>query len=182
MKRKLLIIALCMVLLTMSVAGSLAYFSEKSEIVHNIITTGSVEIEINETDENGDPFEDVEGAMPGGSYGKVVTVKNTGAGAAHVRMLVSTSVTMADGTQGDVSLITLDINTTDWELKDGYYYYKSALAPGEETVPLFTEVSISGDMDNDYQNCRISVDVSAQAVQSANNGESALTAKGWPEA
>ena len=182
MKRKLLIIALCMVLVTMSVAGSLAYFSEKSEIVHNIITTGSVEIEINETDENGDPFEDVEGAMPGGSYGKVVTVKNTGAGAAYVRMLVSTSVTMADGTQGDVSLISLDINTADWELKDGFYYYKSALAPGEETAPLFTEVSISGDMDNDYQSSTINVDVSAQAVQSANNGDSALTAKGWPEA
>lgn len=180
MKRKLLIIALCMVLLTVSVAGSLAYFSEKSEIVHNIIATGSVEIEINETDENGDPFENVEGAMPGASYGKVVTVKNTGSGAAYVRVEVDSGITKSDRSQGDVSLITLDINTTDWELKDGYYYYKSALAPGEETVPLFTEVSISGDMDNDYQNCKVNVDVSAQAVQSANNGSSALTAAGWP--
>ena len=179
MKRKLLIIALCMVLVTLSVAGSLAYFSEKSEIVHNIITTGSVEIELIETDENGDPFEDIEGAVPGVSYGKVVTVKNTGAGAAYVRMLVSVSVTMADGTQGDVSLISLDINTADWELKDGYYYYKSALAPGGETAPLLSEVSISGSMGNDYQNCTINIDVSAQAVQSANNGDP-LTAQGWP--
>lgn len=182
MKRKLLIIALCMVLLTMSVAGSLAYFSEQSEIVHNIITTGSVDLELIEEDGQGNPFEDVEGAMPGGSYGKVVTIRNTGTAAFYVRIRVDKSIEKADGTAGDASLISLDINTEDWTLKDGYYYYNEALAPGEETAPLFTEVSISGDMDNDYQNCRISVDVSAQAVQSANNGDSALTAKGWPEA
>lgn len=180
MKRKLLIFALCMVMLMFTVVGSLAYYSEESEIVHNIITTGSVEIELIETDENGDPFVDVVGAMPGCTYGKVVTIKNVGASAAYVRIKVDNSITKADQTQGDASLISLDINTTDWELQDGYYFYKNVLAPGQTTAPLFTGVTVSGAMGNDYQNCRINVNVSAQAVQVANNGDSALTAAGWP--
>jgi len=35
-------------------------------------------------------------------------------------------------------------------------------------------------MGNEYQNCTVSVDVSAQAVQVANNGADVLEAKGWP--
>ena len=37
-------------------------------------------------------------------------------------------------------------------------------------------------MGNEYQNAEATVDVTAQAVQTANNGDSALTAKGWPKA
>jgi len=36
-------------------------------------------------------------------------------------------------------------------------------------------------MDNDYQNATIEINVEAQAVQSANNGTSVLTATGWPK-
>lgn len=180
MKRKLLVFALCMVFLTVSVAGSLAYFSETSEIVHNVITTGNISIELIETDANGNPFRDVQGAVPGCSYAKVVTIENVGGNAAFVRMAVSKSITMPDKTQGDASLVSIDFNTTDWELKDGYYYYKSILEPGQTTAPLFTQVSLSSAMGNGYQECPITVDVSAQAVQADNNGGSALTAAGWP--
>lgn len=179
MKRKLFIFGLSMLILSMSVLGSLAYFTQE-ETAHNIITTGSIDIELVETDGEGRPFEDVKSAMPGGAYGKVVTVKNTGPNDAFVRIKVEESILRADGTQGDTGLITLDINTEKWELKDGYYYYKSILAPGNSTEPLFTQVSISPAMGNDYQKCKINVDVSAQAVQVANNGSSALTAAGWP--
>ena len=37
-------------------------------------------------------------------------------------------------------------------------------------------------MGNEYQNAAATVDISAQAVQTANNGTSALTASGWPAA
>ena len=50
------------------------------------------------------------------------------------------------------------------------------------TKPLFTEVVFDGpNMTNEYQNCTVEVIVTAQAVQSANNGEAVLTADGWPE-
>ena len=37
-------------------------------------------------------------------------------------------------------------------------------------------------MGNEYQNATATVDVLAQAVQTANNGESVMEAQGWPEA
>ena len=35
-------------------------------------------------------------------------------------------------------------------------------------------------MGNEYQNATATVDVYAQAVQTANNGKTALNAQGWP--
>ena len=37
-------------------------------------------------------------------------------------------------------------------------------------------------MGNEYMNARLTIKVNAQAVQSRNNTDSALTAAGWPEA
>lgn len=64
--------------------------------------------------------------------------------------------------------------------KDGYYYYKEALKPGEVTAPIFTAVTFKPEMGNEYQNATATVDVSAQAVQTANNGDTVMDAKGWP--
>lgn len=41
-----MIIALAVLLIALSVGGSLAYFSETSEIYHNIITTGAIDVEL----------------------------------------------------------------------------------------------------------------------------------------
>ena len=82
----------------------------------------------------------------------------------------------------DLSLVKLNINTEKWTEADGYYYYNEVLKPGETTAPLFTTVTFDGTMDNLYQNCTTTISVAAQATQSANNGTSALTATGWPEA
>lgn len=51
---------------------------------------------------------------------------------------------------------------------------------GAVTEPIFTSVYFDFTMGNEYQNATASVDVEAQAVQTANNGESAAEAKGWP--
>lgn len=37
-------------------------------------------------------------------------------------------------------------------------------------------------MGNEYQNATATVNVSAQAVQNANNGDTVMDAKGWPKA
>lgn len=74
----------------------------------------------------------------------------------------------------------LTLNTTDWTKKDGYYYYSKPLKPGEVTAPIFTAVTFKADMGNEYQNATATVDVSAQAVQTANNGDTVMATKGWP--
>ena len=56
------------------------------------------------------------------------------------------------------------------------------LKPGEQTKPLFTTVTFDTAMDNPYMNARVEIDIHAQAVQSKNNGTSALDAIGWSDA
>ena len=55
-----------------------------------------------------------------------------------------------------------------------------AIRPGETTAPLFTCVTFDAGMGNEYQNATATVHVAAEAVQTANNGVTALEALGWP--
>ena len=184
--RKLLVIALAMLALSLSVAGSLAYFSETSEIVHNVITTGNIHVRLVEksiVDGVEKDFEDVDGAMPGEAISKIVKLENTGTNPAFVRLAVTKNIRLAEGKSGipDLDLIEIDFNTTDWtDGEDGWYYYNRALNPGETTEPLFTTVKMKETMGNLYQGCVTTVTVAGQAVQTANNGSSARTAAGWP--
>lgn len=183
MKNKLFVIAIVALVLATLAAGSLAYFTDEAT-AHNVITTGDVDIELREWADaerkERFPEDGVSGVMPGAEVTKIAEVANVGSGAAWVRARVSKSITMGR-VPGDDSLMTLDINTTDWTEKDGYYHYNKPLAPGEVTAPLFTKVSFATGMGNEYQNATAAVKVTAQAVQTANNGTTVLEAKGWPE-
>ena len=65
---------------------------------------------------------------------------------------------------------------------DGYCYYSRPLKPGQVTEPVFTKVTFNAAMGNEYQNATATVDVAAQAVQTANNGSTVTDAQGWPNA
>jgi len=186
-KWKVLIAALQVCCLAILTAGTLAYFTAE-ERAHNVITTGSIQIELMETTDQKDaygnplPFENMSGIMPGERVSKIVQVKNTGANPAYVRVRVDKSIQLAGGVNetADAGLISLDYNTADWAEQGGYYYYKKTLAPGAMTAPLFEHVSFSGSMDDLYQECTVDVDIRAFAVQSENNGADVFRAKGWP--
>lgn len=183
MKRKLLILSVLAICIATLAAGTLAYFTSEGK-AHNVLTTGGVEITVQEwaDEEKTKPFEDLTGIMPGMTVTKIAEIKNTGASDAWVRVKVEKNIKLqGDGTP-DTSLVELKLNTADWTEKDGYYYYTKALKPGEVTVPVFTAVTFNAAMGNDYQNATATVDVSAQAVQTANNGDTVMDAKGWPNA
>lgn len=185
-KRKVLALTLAVALVAICAVGSVAYFTDRGTAT-NVITTGGVKIDLLETAvKDGElvPFENVVGVMPGGDVSKIVEVKNIGESDAYIRVSVDKALTLAEGQEGevDLSLVTLNFNTEAWTEADGYYYYNSPLKPGETTAPLFTAVSFSADMGNLYQNSSLTVNVSAQATQVANNGTNSLTAAGWPEA
>ena len=118
--------------------------------------------------------------MPGMKVTKIVEISNTGTAPVWVRAQVQLDVYGADEEPLPPEYVSLDFNETDWTYLDGYYYYNRALAPGETTVPLFTTVTFAPEMGNEYQNATATVDVSAQAVQTANNGDTVMDAKGWP--
>ena len=180
MKRKLLILSVLAICIATLAAGTLAYFTSEGK-AHNVITTGGVEITVQEWAdvEKTKPFEDLTGVMPNTTVTKIAEIKNTGASDAWVRVKVEKSIKLQGEGTPDTGLVELTINT-DWTEKDGYFYYTKALKPGEVTAPIFTAVTFKADMGNEYQNATATVDVSAQAVQTANNGDTVMDAKGWP--
>lgn len=181
MKRKILILSVLAILIAMIAAGSLAYYTADTK-AHNVITTGSVDIELNEwaNEERTEKFEDQTGVMPGKDVTKIVEVKNVGTGSAWVCVQMFVDVYAENGEGLPPEPVKLDINDTDWTYQDGYYYYNKPLAPGATTEPLFTTVSFDEQMGNEYQNAKAKIDITAIAVQSANNGETVLEATGWP--
>ena len=183
MKRKLLILSVLAICVAMLAGGTLAFFTSEDK-AHNVITTGGVEITLQEWADEAKttPFKDLTGVMPNTTVTKIAEIKNTGASNAWVRVKVGKNIKLqGDGTP-DTGLVELKLNTVDWTEKDGYYYYNKILKPGEVTAPIFTAVSFAADMGDEYQNAAATVDVSAQAVQTANNGDTVLTAQGWPQA
>lgn len=182
MKRKILILSVLAILVAILAANTLAYFTADTK-AHNVITTGDVDIVLQEWADEArtKKFESPVGVMPGAEVTKIVEVKNAGTGTAWVRVELDVTV-WSESERKSLSPdhVKLDINTTDWTYDGEYYYYNKPLAPGETTEPLFTTVSFDDQMGNDYQNAKATIDVIAYAVQSANNGEDALSANGWP--
>lgn len=187
MKRRIWMSAVVAIGFSILAYGTSAYFTAE-EKAHNVITTGNVDIDlIEKADPDGDgvleDFKDVTGVTPGTDVSKIVTVKNTGGQPAWVRIKLIKTITLENGETKDLdaSLVSYDVNTTNWTEKNGYYYYNVELAPGAETEPLFTKVAFSGKMENLYQNSQTVIDVQAQATQVANNGITVFDAAGWPE-
>ena len=186
MKKKVLLIAVIVICLSVLASGTLAYFTTDA-VARNVITTGYVEIELVEKHIDGSgavvdfPEEGIPGIMPGTTVSKIVSVDNTGA-EAWIRVKVEKVVTAADGSALPTDLITFQVDETKWLEKDGYFYYRQPVATGESTDILFDEVLFAGEMDNDFQSSKIEIIVSAQAVQYANNGTTVEEAAGWPEA
>ena len=171
MKRKLLILSTLAICLAIFAAGTHAYFTAE-HTAHNVITTGSVVIAVQEwaDEEKTVPFEELTG------------VKNIGASEAWVRVKVEKNIVLKTrNITPDTSLVEVTHNTSDWTEKDEYYYYTKALKPGEVTAPIFTAVTFHVTMGNEYQDAAATVDVLAQAVQTANNGTTVMDAQGWPK-
>lgn len=184
MKRKIAFLAVLTICCVIIGSGTLAYFTDSVQ-VHNVITSGKVDITLVETttdkldDGKPTPFENVSGVMPGMTISKIAQVSNVGESDAYVRVAVQKVISGTAGTP-DLALIGIDFNTTEWTYQDGFYYYNKVLKPGELTVPLFTKVTFHESMDNLYQGSSVAIDVAAYATQVANNGDSAMTAQGWP--
>ena len=190
MKKKLLYIAAIFICLSIITSGTYAYFTT-SDTAHNVITSGAVEINVVEQQlVNGTlqpyPNQPIQ-VMPATTVSKIVSVQSTEQ-TAWVRMNYTLTVYDAEGKKMEIpadelaKVIDIETDIANWTLKDGWWYYNTAIKADEMTKPLFEEVKFSGPyMDNKYQLCTVIIDVNAQAVQRANNGESVWEAFGWPE-
>ena len=199
MKKKILVLALAAVFVSLLALGSAAYFTVEGRAT-NIITTGTVSLSLDEHLEEGKWTEikdsnDVTVAwrledrvMPGMTVAKKPTLKNDGTQPFFLRAKVQVTVTPANGGEDlPNSVVLLQQMPSGWtEQADGWLYYtpegSDAVAPGAEVV-LFDGVKLAEEAGNQYQNSTVTITVQAQAVQVKNNpGKTALTAQGWPEA
>ena len=180
MKRKLTIVSAVIIAAVLLSVGSFAFFT-KENTAKNVITAGNIDFVINEVTDSGEafPVTPVE-IMPGDTVSKIVTAKNTSDHPLYLRIKLTKTVDDPSLEVGD--RLTADINDTDWTEKEGFYYYNKAVAPGEETQPLFTEVYVDGiTVGNEYLGKKFILKVDGYAVQSENNGTDVFTAAGWPE-
>lgn len=190
MKKRIGVVALLVLLAVLTVQGTFAAYNYTSPKVHNVITSGNVSIDLIEKTDKGKPFEDIEDAMPGQEYSKIVTVKNDGYGDAYVRLEVVINIKLKDGKTTTVpasEMLILDINKDKWQKSGGFYYYiggdNGILESGDTTEPLFTTVTFSPEMDNIYQGGEATIVINAYGVQSKNNKPDSgrvTDVKGWP--
>ena len=188
MKKMVLLLLAMAACLAAAVTGTLAYFTADGTAT-NVITAANLHIALRESmvstvGEELVAFESRDGVCPGETVSKIVQVTNTGAQPAYIRVAVSKAITLTAGIDAapDMALISLDTDTARWTERDGYWYYRTPLLPGETSAPLFTGVHIAEEMGNDYRNCRVTVTVRAEATQVVHNGEDAVSAAGWPTA
>lgn len=198
MKRRLLITAVAVLALSLAAYATMAYLTG-GVTAHNVITAGNVEIKLLDRaqTENGEiafPPEGVQ-VMPGTTASKEVSVKNE-ASECWVRVKLVKEITLKNQETIPVDQeqdpLVLDLNVGEgskqWTLANGYYYYNSPLAkgntPGDTTEKLFTTVTFDKGMGNEYQNARLTIQVYAEAVQSANNpippNGNVTQVLGWP--
>ena len=115
MKRKLLILSVLAICVAMLAGGTLAFFTSEDK-AHNVITTGGVEITLQEWADEAKttPFKDLTGVMPNTTVTKIAEIRNTGASDAWVRVKVEKNIRLqGDGTP-DTGLVELKCNTVDW--------------------------------------------------------------------
>jgi len=191
-KKKLLVIALIVLCISLISSATYAYFTD-NRTAHSVITTSGVNILVEEwIIEDGEmvPYPKAPIAViPDKTVSKIVTVKNQDAPSL-VRVSYEIVVTDKDGYDMELSeaelnkYIHITPDTSAWSVKtdfDGWYYYNTVLENGDTTVPLFDEVSFAKVMGNEFQGSTFRVKVRAEAVQAKNNALSAIDAIGWSE-
>lgn len=187
--RRNTIIACIILLAVFAIARSLA-FTTASVDTKSFVTFGNLALKINETmlGEDGEeipytPENDVPLARKS-NVSRIVRVENTGRQPMFVRVALDMQGTDQDG--GEIenanALAEYALNEEDWTYRDGWYYYNAILVPGSETTELMTEVMFDiNKITTDYPDGTLDLDILAQGVQSKNNEDNALDARGWPQ-
>ncbi|MBR7184941.1 MAG: hypothetical protein IKD37_04960 [Clostridia bacterium] len=129
-------------ILTASVGGTLAVLLARTEPVVNLFQPTSVECVLNEQN---------------GCY----TFTNTGTTEAYVRVAVVANWTKNGSIYGLKPLTAGDYTVVGWEMKDGYYYCSTPIAPGGTTPALLVEPTGMAP-----EGCILAVEVLAEALQS----------------
>lgn len=170
------------------VGSTLAYFTDSAE-ANNVITTGHVDIDLEEPifDENTDGEKKIEHVVPNQEIVKDPTViVKAGSEACYIRTKIE--ITGLEELEGKNAELIEAITFCDgWVLStDGYYYYQTPIeknAEKDQEVQFFEKVTIPASWGNEVADVTIEINVSAEAVQAdyfepTTNADSVII--GWP--
>ena len=206
MKKKILLVGLLVVLVAAVSVGLTVAFLTSQDQVTNTFTVGDVEIALDEAavNENGEAIEGADRVkantyklIPGHTYVKdpTVTVK-AGSAESYVRMLV----TVTESSAFDAVLPNQDLrvifggydaskweyiknteNTTDNTRTYEFRYYQKVTASADTALePLFTGITVPGNVNNDQlktlEGAQIIVEAEAIQADSFDNADAAWAA------
>ena len=166
-KKSVLVTAIVLILLV-TVGGTLAYIFTQTPPVENTFDPSSVACAVVEN--NGDP---VSGDQHKVTSKEKVQIKNTGDTDAYIRVALVVTWKNANGNvwieKPKAEDYTLSTNLDNgWIYQDGYYYYTKAVAPGEKTPILINSCVKSKQAPE--AGYTLSVEIVASAIQSEGMG------------
>ena len=144
-----LLISLVMIA-AVAVGGTLAWLTTATAPVQNTMEPGRVPITIDEN-VNGTTKTDVK-------------IKNTGNVDAYIRVAVIANAVDEDGNIVLGTAPTFTVDTSKWDLVDGYYYYKGIVLAGGSTTSLFAD-------DVYFANGEVNILAESIQVQGGYNGQ-----------
>ena len=183
LRLKFLTIAYFAIAFVFYTQSTLAYYSTVGKAT-NVVTSGNIQFMIHETTDQGTAFPE-EGVyiVPGDIVSKKVSIENICEHPFYLRVKLVYGADSQELSAEDC--FKLNIDESNWQYADGWYYYKGIVEPGETTPDVFTKVEIVGSkVDNSYLGKTLTLSVVAHAVQSENNpveGTDTFTASGWPQ-
>ena len=183
-KKKTALILSIMCILALAL-GTAAYYTTSDTAVSTVKASNlEVKLVMLEDDGSGNqiPVNTNTTILPGETKSRIAKVTNVGKEPAWVR--VDALVNAPHGVENIEEFGYIELGNVDdkhWAHRDGYWYYDKALAPGETTESLFTEISFTDDITDNYKGKDLTVTVVAQGTQEKHNGSTAFDAQGWPE-
>ena len=184
--RNSIIASVVFVLLTVVAfsAQTYAYFTDSESSAENKIQSGNLDIDTVEV-KGGENVVTSAGESlkfaPGSKVDKIVKIKNSGTLPVYVRVKIDVTIDKEESSlpanwrELIIFNITLDDPATanvegPWILKDGSYSYRVPLEKALLSEALFTTVTFSPEMGNQFTNSEITVTLTCQATQSDFNG------------
>lgn len=182
-KIKIFVVSLVAAMMAFISTSTLAYYQAVGKAT-NVVTSGNIQFIIHEMTDQGKEFpKDGVYIIPGDVVSKKVSIESDCEHPFYLRVKMVYGIDSQALSSKDCFKLNIDEN--NWQLHDGWYYYKGIVYPGQTTPDVFSHVEIVGSkVDNSYIGKTLTLTVKAQAVQSENNpinGTNYYTVSGWPQ-
>ena len=127
------------------------------------LSTSAVDIEIQEYNQNNEPFsENGKIVMPGDEIMLIPRINNLG-----IECYIRAKITYTINNENFDILNYIDGDYKSWN-KDGDYYYYNSVLDKEESVDLFNRIEIPGNLSSAYQGKNVVVNIEVDAIQERN--------------